>query len=70
MVLALAGVSGAFLIWSHSEVLADFHTHLSIGEPGEWLVNTSAFVFVLLAIGGLVLWCLTSITPSGRSARG
>ena len=56
VVLALAGVSGVFLIWSHSEVLADFHTHLSIGEPGEWLVNTSALVFVLLAIGGLVLW--------------
>ena len=55
-VLALAGLSGAFLVWSHSEALADFHTHLWIGEPGEWLVNTSAFAFVLLGIGGLVLW--------------
>ncbi len=56
LILALAGASGAFLVWSRSETLADFHTHLSIGEPGEWLVNTSAFAFVLLAVGGLVLW--------------
>ncbi len=56
IVLALAGVSGAALVWSHSESLADFHTHLWIGEPGEWLVNSSAFAFVLLAIGGVVLW--------------
>lgn len=56
LILALAGASGAFLVWSRSETLADFHTHLWIGEPGEWLVNTSAFAFVLLAVGGLVLW--------------
>jgi uncharacterized iron-regulated membrane protein len=56
LILALAGASGAFLVWSHSEALADFHTHLLIGEPGEWLVNSSAMAFVLLAIGGAVLW--------------
>ncbi len=54
--LATAGVSGAILIWVRSEALATFHTHLLIGEPGEWLVNSSTFAFVLLAIGGLVLW--------------
>ena len=35
LILALAGASGAFLVWSRSETLADFHTHLWIGEPGE-----------------------------------
>lgn len=56
LILAVAGVTGAILVWNRSEALAFFHTHLGLGEFGEWLVNGSAIVFLLLAIGGFVLW--------------
>ena len=66
IVLAIAGVTGAILVWNRSEALAFFHTHLALGEFGEWLVNGSAIGFLLLAVGGFVLWWRRKIVwPKG-----
>src|SRR5262245_62060538 len=56
IVLAFAGVSGLLLIWTDRPALQEFHTHILIGEPGEWLVNTATFLAIVLIVGGAYLW--------------
>jgi uncharacterized iron-regulated membrane protein len=61
LVLLLVGVTGGVLIWPESLGTAEksterFHTRLSIGEPGEWLVITATAIAAFLVLGGLVLW--------------
>jgi len=56
IVLGCAGVSGVLLIWIDRPTLQRFHTHILIGEPGEWLVNTATFLAILLILGGAYLW--------------
>ena len=56
IILIVVGITGAVLVWNDSNGLADFHTHLGIGEPGEWLVNSATVIAAILVIGGVILW--------------
>jgi uncharacterized iron-regulated membrane protein len=67
IVLIVVGISGAVLVYVKNPTLANFHTHLGIGEPGEWLVNTATVIASLLVIGGLVLWWRRKILSIDRS---
>ena len=61
LVLLVAGVSGAALVWPrffHADdlKLGLLHTRMFLGEPGEWLVISATVVSALLVLGGVILW--------------
>jgi uncharacterized iron-regulated membrane protein len=56
IVLVVAGLTGAVLVYSRNPAMADLHTALAAGEPGRWVVNVATLVLSLLVIGGVVLW--------------
>lgn len=67
LILFFVGLTGVLLVWSDGEGLAYWHTHLGIGEPGEWLVNSATMASVFLIIGGIVLWWRRKIVRLERS---
>lgn len=67
IVLIVVGLTGAALVYLKNPTLARFHTHLGVGEPGEWLVNTSTVIASFLVIGGIVLWWRRKIVTIDRS---
>ena len=68
-VLAIAGVTGVFLIWrerwwwEQSELLvfagrvsSPIHERLALGSVGSFVVVTATGLAILMEVGGLILW--------------
>jgi len=60
VVLAVAGATGAVMVWEGEHLLrrvaGRFHTDLALGRVGAWIVLAAAVAAVLLQIGGVILW--------------
>ncbi|MGH9385403.1 MAG: PepSY domain-containing protein [Vicinamibacterales bacterium] len=60
LVLSIAGVTGAFLVWPGSypirRLASRLHDTLALGAPGQLIVLIATWAAVILNVGGLYLW--------------
>ena len=63
IVLVIAGLTGALLIWPIGQPwgsrMAHLHVNLFMGGPGEIIVLVCTWIGVVLILGGLYLWWKT-----------
>lgn len=67
VVLVVAGVTGAGLVYTRAEALVNLHVTLAMGAPGRWLVNVATIAATLLVMGGVALWWQRKILTIDRS---